>query len=160
WHGCRSVDIAGGVLMYAEYPYEVPNAAPEQRDSSRVWRSRDRGRSWHVAFEVRDIRHFHFLQTRPGHPREWWLTSGDGPLESRVWVSKDDGDSWHDATAAYGTPIRLGEVLYPKTLFRLTDLAFAGDDLIWGTDDFLYAIKGDVQGSRMFRSPIADTLVP
>jgi hypothetical protein len=160
WHGCRSVDGADGVVMYAEYPYEVPNATPEQRDTSRVWRSHDRGRSWHVAFEARDIRHFHFLQTRPGHRREWWLTSGDGALESRVWVSRDDGDTWHDVTAAYGTPIEIGEVLYPKTLFRLTDLAFAGDEVIWGTDDFLYAIKGDVQGSRMFRSRIADTLVP
>ncbi len=160
WHGCRSVDVAGGVLMYAEYPYEPADATPEQRDASRVWRSHDRGRSWHVAFEVRDIRHFHFLQSRPGHAGEWWLTSGDGQLESRVWVSKDDGDTWRDVTAAYGTPIPIGEVLYPKTLFRLTDLAWWGDDVIWGTDDFLYAIKGDVQGSRMFRSPCADMLVP
>jgi hypothetical protein len=160
WHGCRSVDVAGGVLMYAEYPYEVANATPEQRDASRVWRSRDNGRSWHVAFEERDIRHFHFLQARPGRPREWWLTSGDGQLESRVWVSKDDGDSWLDVTAAYGTPIPIGAVQYPKTLFRLTDLAWWDDDVIWGTDDFLYAIKGDVQGSRVFRSSCADTLVP
>ncbi|HWA91792.1 MAG TPA: hypothetical protein VG889_17270 [Rhizomicrobium sp.] len=160
WHGCRSVDIAGGVLMYAEYPHEAPGATPERRDTSRVWRSHDRGRSWHVAFEARDIRHFHFLQARPGHPGEWWLTSGDAQLESRVWVTKDDGDTWHDVTAAYGTPIRIGAVEYPKTLFRLTDLAWWGDDAIWGTDDFLYAIKGDAQGSRMFRSPCADMLVP
>src|SRR6185312_6733706 len=160
WHGCRSVDIAGGVLMYAEYPYEIANAAPEQRDTSRVWRSHDRGRSWHVVFEARDIRHFHFLQARPGHAGEWWLTSGDGALESRIWVSKDDGETWHDVTASYGSPVKIGEVLYPKTLFRLTDLAWWGDDVIWGTDDFLYAIKGDVQGSRMFRSPCGDTLIP
>lgn len=160
WHGCRSVDTADATLMFAEYPYEVANAAPEQRDTSRVWRSRDGGKSWDVVFEVKDIRHFHFLQARPGHAGEWWLTSGDAQLESRVWVSKDDGDTWHDVTAAYGTPIRIGDVDYPKTLFRLTDLAWWGDDVIWGTDDFLYAIKGDVQGSRMFRSPCGDTLVP
>ncbi|MBV9693255.1 MAG: hypothetical protein JO261_06100, partial [Alphaproteobacteria bacterium] len=38
WHSCRAVDIANDVLMYAEYPFEVPNATPEQRDISRVWR--------------------------------------------------------------------------------------------------------------------------
>lgn len=160
WHGCRSVDTADGILMYAEYPYEAAGATPQQRDASRVWRSRDGGRSWHVAFEARDIRHFHFLQARPGHPGEWWLSSGDGQLESRVWVSRDGGDSWRDVTSAYGTPVAIGEVLYPKTLFRLTDLAWWDDDVIWGTDDFLYAIKGDVPGSRMFRSPCADPLLP
>jgi hypothetical protein len=160
WHGCRSVDVAGTTLMFAEYPYEIANATPEQRDTSRVWRSRDGGRSWNVVFEARDIRHFHFLQARPGRAGEWWLTSGDAQLESRVWVSKDDGDGWTDVTAAYGTPIPIGDVLYPKTLFRLTDLAWWDDDVIWGTDDFLYAIKGDVQGARMFRSPCGDTLVP
>lgn len=160
WHGCRSVDISYGTLMYAEYPYEVANATPEQRDASRVWRSRDGGRSWEIAFASSDIRHFHFLQSRPGHAGEWWLTSGDGALESRIWVSKDDGDSWHDVTGGHGTPIPIGKVLYPKTLFRLTDLAWAGNEVIWGTDDFLYAIKGDVQGSRMFRSPCTDFLVP
>lgn len=160
WHGCRSVDIADGVLMYAEYPHEIAGATPDQRDTSRVWRSHDRGHTWHVVFEARDIRHFHFLQARPGHMGEWWLTAGDGALESRIWVSKDHGETWHDVTAAYGTPIQIGDVQYPKTLFRLTDLAWWDNDVIWGTDDFLYAIKGDVQGSRMFRSVCADTLVP
>jgi hypothetical protein len=160
WHGCRSVDIAGGVLMFCEYPHEIPNARPDQRDTSRVWRSRDLGRSWDVVFEVADIRHFHFLQSRPGKPKEWWLTSGDGLDESRIWVSKDDGESWRDVTAAYSTMIPLDGAQYPKTLFRLTDLCWAGDEVAWGTDDFLYAIKGAPMGSRMFRSPCEDMLVP
>ncbi|HEY1962082.1 MAG TPA: hypothetical protein VGG69_06675, partial [Rhizomicrobium sp.] len=50
WHGCRSVDIANGTLMYAEYPYEDPTGAAEDRAVSRVLRSRDRGRSWEVVF--------------------------------------------------------------------------------------------------------------
>jgi hypothetical protein len=160
WHGCRSVDIAGGVLMFCEYPHEIPDAKPNQRDTSRVWRSHDLGRSWEVAFEVKDIRHFHFLQARPGKPKEWWLTSGDGLDESRIWVSKDDGLNWRDVTAAYSTPIPLDGAQYPKTMFRLTDLCWAGDEVAWGTDDFLYAIKGAPMGSRMFRSPCADILRP
>jgi hypothetical protein len=152
--------MADGVLMFAEYPYEIPNPAPEQRDTSRVWRSRDRGRSWHIVFEVRDIRHLHFLQARPGRAGEWWLTSGDAPLESRIWVSKDHGETWHDTTAAYDKTLRIGEVQYPKSVFRLTDLAWQDDDVVWGTDDFLGSVKGDVPGSRVFRSPCAEVLVP
>jgi len=160
WHGCRSLDTAGGTLMYAEYPYEIPNATPEQRDTSRVWRSRDEGRSWQVAFEVEDIRHFHFLQARPGRQGEWWLTSGDGLEESRIYVSKDDGDTWRDVTAAYTGPIPMDGALYPRTSFRLTDLAWTGDDVVWGTDDFLYAIKDAPMGARVFRSPCADIIRP
>ena len=160
WHGCRSVDCAGGVVMYAEYPFEVANATPEQRDASRVWRSRDMGASWEVVFEARDIRHFHFIQARPGHAGEWWLTSGDGVMESRVYVSKDDGASWHDTTASYGTHLRFGASEIPRTLFRLTDLAWVDDDAVWGTDDYLYSVRGTEQGARMFRAACADVLVP
>jgi hypothetical protein len=160
WHSSRSVDIAGGVLMFAEYPFEIANATPEQRDSSRVWRSRDEGLSWEVAFEVEDIRHFHFLQARPGHAREWWLTSGDADAESRIYVSKDDGDTWHDVTAGVENPLRIRGAYFPKTLFRLTDLGFAGDEVVWGTDDYLYAVKGAAQGARVFRSRCRDQLKP
>jgi len=160
WHGCRSVDCANGVLMYAEYPYELPNATPEQRDPSRVWRSRDMGRNWETVFEVRDIRHFHFIQARPGHPREWWLTSGDSPMESRVYVSKDDGATWHDVTAGYGGHLKFGEAEIPRTLFRLTDLAWVDDQVVWGTDDFLYSVRGTEQGARMFRARCGDLLAP
>ena len=161
WHGPRSVDIANGTLMYAEYPFEDRSGGPENRAVSRVLRSRDRGRSWEPVFE-RDgtqVRHFHFLQARPGAPGEWWLTSGDSPMESRIWISRDDGDHWEDLTRGFGDPVVLDGLAYPRTLFRLTDLKWEGEDIVWGTDDYLSRNQFPSPGARMFRSP-ADRLAP
>ncbi|HEY1961820.1 MAG TPA: hypothetical protein VGG69_05345, partial [Rhizomicrobium sp.] len=161
WHGCRSVDIANGTLMYAEYPYEDAAGTAEDRALSRVFRSRDRGRSWEVVFE-RDgtqVRHFHFLQARPGAAGEWWLTSGDKPFESRIWVTRDDGDHWDDITANFGETIPIDGLRYPRTVFRLTDLKWQHDGIVWGTDDFLARNQFPAPGARMFRSP-REQLVP
>jgi hypothetical protein len=155
WHSCRAVHMAGGTLMYAEYPRNRDNIV----SSSRVWRSRDRGRSWEMVFEqsAEQIRHFHFLQPRPGSPGEWWLTSGDAPQQSKIWVSCDDGDSWQDITA--DVALTIDGTTYPPSIFRLTDLVWNGPELIWGTDDALAAL-GENAGARVFRSQIASPLVP
>jgi hypothetical protein len=158
WHGCRAIDQIGdqigGTIMYAEYPSGGNPRLP------RVMRSRDRGRTWDVAFERtrKQIRHFHFLQARPG-TNEWWLTAGDKPHESRIWVSRDDGDSWDDVTDTQGDIVS-GGVTYPHNAFRLTDLVWNGDELIWGTDDDLLNVKGGEAGARVFRSPIKAPLEP
>jgi hypothetical protein len=155
WHGCRAIDQASGTLMYAEYP---SGESRREKIGSRVLRSRDRGRSWNVVFErsAEQIRHFHFLQARPGHPGEWWLTSGDQPEESRIWVSKDDGDSWQDYTAG-ASQIPVGGTQYPRSIFRLTDLAWEGDDVVWGTDDVLWQAQQELRGGHLFRSTVQAT---
>lgn len=152
WHSCRAIDEANGTLMYAEYP---SGESKRESVSSRVLRSRDRGRSWTVVFErsFKQIRHFHFLQARPGHPGEWWLTSGDQPEESRIWVSKDDGDSWQDYTAG-SSRLLIGAAKYPRSIFRLTDLVWEGDDVLWGTDDVLWQAQQDLRGGHLFRSNV------
>jgi hypothetical protein len=153
WHGCRAVDQANGTIMYAEYPSGGNPRLP------RVMRSRDRGRSWDVAFErnTEEIRHFHFLQRRPG-TSEWWLTSGDKPRESYIWISRDDGGTWEDITQVKGR-VTTGGIAYPRSVFRLTDLVWNGDEVIWGTDDDLPQIKAP-HGARLFRSPIKAPLTP
>jgi hypothetical protein len=150
WHGCRAVDQANGTLMYAEYP---SGESKLENIGSRVWRSRDRGRNWETVFErgPGQIRHFHFLQSRPHNAGEWWLSSGDQPQESRIWISKDDGDSWNDATAHTGD-IMAGGKRYPRSIFRLTDLAWEGDTVVWGTDDVLWTAQKALQGGHLFRS--------
>ena len=161
WHACRSVDLKDGILMYAEYPYDLP-ASLGVRFSSRVFRSRDRGRSWDIVFEQsgEQVRHFHFLQARPGVSGEWWLTSGDRPAESNIWVSKNDGDGWESLTATFSNQLEIEGVRYPRAIFRLTDLAWDGTDVIWGTDDLLQGTRNDTAGPRVFRSPGAGGLVP
>jgi hypothetical protein len=163
WHGCRSVDCSGGVLMYAEYPREIPNATPAERLPSRVFRSHDRGRSWQPVFRRpgERIRHFHFLQARPGKRGEWWLTSGDSPMESEIWTTEDDGATWERITKGHVKHIQLDDgKLYPRTLFRLTDLAWHGDEVVWGTDDYLSSTRKDSPGSRVFRGRRENGLRP
>ena len=156
WHGCRAVDMQGETLMFAEYPYESGG----ERRSCRVFRSRDRGRSWDIVFASDHVRHFHFLQARPGYPGEWWLTSGDEPRESRVWVSRDDGDSWQDVSQPQSETVRVDGVPYPRTVFRLTDLAWDGATAIWGTDHYMPSRNREPRGARVLQSPCEDTLAP
>jgi len=155
WHGCRAIDQSNGTIMYAEYP-SGDNPRP-----SRVFRSRDRGRSWDVAFErnSEQIRHFHFLQANPRVAGEWWLTSGDNPEECRIWLSKNDGEGWVDYTDIPET-IDIDGITYPRSIFRLTDLAWDGDEIIWGTDDTLPLVTGDSPGARVFRSAIKRPFAP
>jgi hypothetical protein len=160
WHGCRSVDVAGDTLMYAEYPYDADDPFAKERFQSRVFRSRDRGRSWEVVRTDGAIRHFHLLQARPGAAGEWWLTSGDEPGECHVWVSRDDGDSWTSLTDSFGASIAIGTERFRRTLFRLTDLAWRGDEVVWGTDDCLRATANGPRGARVLRSPCAPALRP
>jgi hypothetical protein len=159
WHSCRAVDMRDGVLMFAEYP---PNPGHDNRLNSHVFKSSDRGRTWRIAFERNgeQIRHFQFLQARPGAPHEWWLTSGDGPHESRMWVTRNDGDEWTDVTMSRGKKVSVGGVEYPRDLYRLTDLTWNGDAAIWGTDDVLWGADGAPPGARIFASATGGQLVP
>jgi hypothetical protein len=158
WHSCRAVDMQGATLMFAEYPYEYGAT----RQSCRVFRSRDRGRSWQIVFTSDDVRHFHFLQARPGAAGEWWLSSGDEPHESRIWISTDDGDSWNDVSHPGCESVPVGGLPYPRTLFRLTDLVWDGEAAIWGTDHYLPRKGHEPRGARVLRGvgrPLEPALV-
>ncbi len=159
WHGCRAVGQAGGTLMYAEYPRNEP-VKGQRTSSARVFRSRDAGRSWQIVFDQppENIRHFHFLQPRPGIPGEWWLTSGDAPHESHIWVSKDDGDSWIDTTASFPGEFEIDDTVYEHDAFRLTDLVWLDGEIVWATDDAL--ASANPPGARVFRSEMGPALSP
>jgi hypothetical protein len=169
WHGPRAIDLSGSTLMYAEYPENDASTNPQgsPHQPSRVWRSRDFGRSWEMVREERKIRHFHFLQANPDVPREWWLTSGDAAEESRIWKSSDDGDTWIDQTGTFGTAVTIGDETFSRRLFRLTDLTWLGDEIIWGSDDVLRhqgvagaSAKKNRPGSRVFRGNPATGVAP
>jgi hypothetical protein len=167
WHGCRSADISGNTVMYAEY---TPNNGRNQggaHRASRVLRSRDFGRTWQVVHTEENIRHFHFLQAKPGIRGEWWLTSGDDEPECHIWRSTDDGDTWVDQTASFGEQIATSKLRLSRRMFRLTDLTWDGDDIIWGTDDRLMRTTGrgaeravPKRGSRLFRGNPGSGVAP
>lgn len=159
WHGSRSAAMVGGTIMFAEY---LSNVAINGRRpvGCKVWRSRDRGRTWHTVFEMTggQIRHFHFLQPRPKHPGEWWLTSGDHPPECQIWVTKDDGDSWENVSHPEQERVEVSGEQYKRDLFRLTDMVWLNGEVVWGTDDSLRAASPP--GARVFRSAIGRRLKP
>jgi hypothetical protein len=157
WHGPRAIDTSGDTLMYAEYTRNGPRRGPVPRRASRVFRSRNFGRSWEMVVEEAGVRHFHFLQARPNRIGKWWLASGDGEAESRIWKSVDDGDSWIDQTAAFGAKVKIGESTFSRRLFRLTDLMWDDENIVWGSDDALLSgtrtdngIQTPAPGSRVF----------
>jgi len=159
WHGPRSAAIVGGTIMFAEYLSN--NIVDGKRPvGCKVWRSRDRGRSWQIVMQKtgEEVRHFHFLQPRPGYENQWWLTSGDLPQECHVWVTWDDGDSWDDISVPEQERIEVSGVRYKRDLFRLTDLAWQGGNVIWGTDDYMGGSKPP--GARVFRSVVGRHLAP
>ncbi len=176
WHGRASIDQSGATIMFAEYhnnSYKYTSAYKEEYEKwknlvkpSRVFRSRDGGRTWNVVFELppEAIRHFHTLQADPFLPKTWWLSSGDTAIESRVWRSSDDGDSWVDVTLADGTQLDNGA--YAQSGFRYTDLLINQDSLIWGTDDIMGSSNNiDFEmpqvkrtGSRIYRAKKSNPL--
>jgi hypothetical protein len=159
WHGCRSVDCAGETLMYAEYPNNNP-VNGKRPSVCRVWRSRDRGRSWTIVFEQtgQQIRHFHYLQAAAGIEGEWWLASGDLPHECFIWVSRDDGESWQDVTTGLSAELRIGKSRFDHRIFRLTDMRRLEGEILWATDDRLLNTRPS--GASVFRSCIGPVLTP
>jgi len=145
WHGPRAIDLSGNTLMFAEY---TPNDGETAHKPSRVWRSRDFARSWEMVHEEPRVRHFHFLQAHPTCHGEWWLTAGDTASESRIWKSVDDGSTWTDQTSAFRDTVTIGEQIFSRRLFRLTDLVWQGDEIIWGCDDVLRHQGRDPEGKR------------
>lgn len=169
WHGTASIGEAGGVIMFAEYPLNrdkypglgVEGLSPATRlmSSPRVFRSRDDGRTWEVAFEVpvEQVRHLHTCMPEPGRPGRWWLTSGDRHDEIHVWVSEDDGDSWSEITSrTVKTPLHVS--CRPVSTQRMTDHVFHDGWMLWGADDILgkEPLFGTGEhprvGSRIFRA--------
>lgn len=130
WHGSSSIDYRDGVLMFADYAPNPPklHGVDQDRCDSGVFRSTDGGTSWTKVFtrSGRDVRHFHTVRCDPFVPGTWYLTSGDLPAEVKVWVSRDDGLSWYEE-----------ELTEPTSRFRMTDMLFTEEGIIWGSDDTL-----------------------
>jgi Methyltransferase domain len=183
WQGTRAIDEMDGTLIFAEYPENLIKysaeylAAPEKfthlAEDSRVFRSRDGGRTWTCVFTktAAEIRHFHTVIADPWKQGHWWISSGDAVSECRVWRSTDDGINWDEATgdASVPTPGPAGGQL-KQALYRHTDAQILENALIWGSDDYLapgeYKAFVDASpgmattGSRVFISPKTVPLAP
>lgn len=165
WHGTRAIDECQNTIMYADYPNNAASYLPdfESRrsellpllESSFVFKSTDRGKTWRKVFEAgwQDIRHFHTLAADPFQPKTWWLSSGDRPAESRVWRSVDDGESWGEVHG--DAEFDVSDNRYRQSAFRYTDIQILSDRLIWGSDDWLCDLKytkAENAGARVFTS--------
>jgi hypothetical protein len=158
WHGTNSIDEAGGTIIFGEYP---ANLAAHRGETdlaklqlyekqgvvapSRLFRSRDRGRSWQQVFEQpwREVRHFHTVVADPYLGGRWWASSGDRPSECRVWCSTDDGSTWRDVTDP-NPDVALHpqyEASFRRSVHRHTAIVVQSDRLLWGVDDWLGSAK-------------------
>jgi hypothetical protein len=182
WHGPRSIDEAGGTIIYAEYPENSAKYRPEFRareqdflhlcDDSAAFRSTDGGKTWTKVFEKswREIRHFHTAMADPHQPGVWYLSSGDSPHECRMWRSSDDGLTWEEITARnLMAPLHPTMIGKEQAINRHTDMVILEDRLIWGTDDLLGSPKlfndplstlSNRVGSRLIVSPKTLPLQP
>ena len=89
------------------------------------------------------VKHFHFVQPDPFHPKQWYLSSGDTPAQTHVWLSKDDGLTWEEVTDPHPAGSPKGSV------HRFTSLIFTKDYLWWPTDDLTGAgMARLVRGTR------------
>ena len=160
WHGSSSVDFRDGVLLFCDYALNAPrgSSTDDERFPSAVWRSVDFGGSWKKVLECsgEEIRHFHTVRADPFASGTWYLTSGDLPSEINIFVSHDHGQSWRRQFEPSGDA--------SMARFRMTDMAFTAEGMIWGSDDILGSptkMNHDLplagrSGARMFFAPRND----
>jgi len=145
WLGPQSIGQHNNVIMFGEYWAGDPSG----KDTVRVYRSKDDGKTWEAVFSMptknnpnvpldQTITHFHTLQPDPYYPGNWYLSSGDFIIDSnskiidqnRVWLTKDDGDTWT-------------EVTNPKDamgMYRYNSLIFDKNQIIWSTDNIMFDV--------------------
>ena len=104
----------GSRLLYGEY------FTNRDRNPVNVWTSTDLGVSWHKLQTFTDIRHVHGVFYDP-YRNQFWMTSGDLDHESHLRCSSDLFSSY--------------ETIYSgKQLYRIIELVFFKDHMIYGTD--------------------------
>ena len=118
---CRNV-LHGGVAVTARGIYLGEYGRNPQRRSVPIYRSRDGGRSWDVAYEFAagSIRHVHGVFPDPYSDR-LWIPTGDAAGECCL-VSAD-----YDFTDV----VRYGD---GSQAWRAVTLFFAPDRIVWGMD--------------------------
>lgn len=88
-HGITEDDR--GNLYYGEYPTGLGGAV----ENVRIYRSRDGGSTWQVAYEFPPgtIRHIHAVEWDP-YGRALWVATGDSNSQSRIGYSTDGGTTF------------------------------------------------------------------
>jgi hypothetical protein len=86
--------------------------------SKTVWRSRDKGKSWHPVFRapLNDNAHVHRVAVDP-YTGDVWVTVGDGKRNRSTFRSTDGGDTWQKVRISQATAV-----------------AFTADGIYWGED--------------------------
>jgi hypothetical protein len=109
---------ARGAIYYGEYP----TGALAPRETVRIWRSRDAGRTWEVAHEFAPgaVRHVHALQWDPVGDA-LWVATGDRDAECHIGYSRDGGATFTWIGAGSQT-------------FRAVSFLFTPEAVSWAMD--------------------------
>jgi hypothetical protein len=110
------LNIDDSTVVFGEY-YQNPH-----RNKVRLLKSNDNLTNWKTAFEFQpgQIRHIHAVQKDP-YTGKLWICTGDSDEESMIAWSDDE----------FKTIKRIGP---EGQLWRVCQLVFTEDDILWGTD--------------------------
>jgi hypothetical protein len=105
---------AGQNIYFGEY-----RSNPE-RSPVHVWRSRDHGQSWDIAWQFKNARHVHGV-FHDSYSGDFWVTTGDEDAECGIYRTRDDFSS-------------LQLVAGGSQTYRAVELLFDTDHVYFGGD--------------------------
>jgi hypothetical protein len=124
------VRLNDGTILLGEY------FRNDERTNVRIYSSKDNGKTWQVAYNFRpdQIRHVHAIQ-QDSYSEKAWICTGDENWESMVAWTSNGGKTLN--------PIGQG-----SQIWRVCQLAFTEEALLWGTDTGSAAVSGIYRWDR------------
>jgi len=124
------VKLRDGTILLGEYFMN------KDRTNVCIYTSKDNGRTWQVAYDFQpgQTRHIHAVQRDP-YTEKVWVCTGDRNRECMVAWTRDSGKTLN--------PIGRG-----SQVWRVCQLAFTKDALLWGTDTGEGTVSGIYRWDR------------
>lgn len=148
-----SICMKKNFIYYGEY------CSNPERSEVRIFRSKDCGLTWEIAYALQGVRHVHGIFNDP-YENAIWVTTGDNDEESTIWHTADDFET-------------LERVIGGSQQTRAIQLLFTDEYIYFGTDtpiepNYIYRMRRGkyipkklvrVGSSVFFGSKIGDILV-
>jgi hypothetical protein len=130
-----SVSVHHGIIYYGEYRSNT------ERSMIRIFKSKDKGLTWEVAWEFENIRHVHGVYSDPYCKNSIWVTTGDSDNESAIWRTNDNF-------------LSLQKVCGGSQQLRAVQLLFTNSYVYFGSDapgELNYIYRIDRRGENIER---------